>query len=171
MFRMFAYVQKQNRLLMTASEIFQKSCYYNADFTINQNKCVQQAVMRFAELDIGCVAVIDDKERFIGLFSERDFIKKVAASGKESAAIQIKEICTKLVDVIVANPHDSLNDCIRKIHGKKIRHLPIIGDNQELQGLISTKDLFAAQIQDNSHSFEQFMTEKMIFTLGKNPYI
>jgi len=168
---MFAHVRKQKRLFTTVTEIFQKSCYYNADYTINQNKCVQKAVMQFAELDIGCVAVIDDQKRFIGLFSERDYIRKVAASGKEAAAIQVKEICTKSVDVIVAHPQDSLQDCMHKIHGNKIRHLPIIGDNQELQGLISTKDLFAAQIQDNSHSFEQFMTEKMIFKLGENPYI
>lgn len=157
---------KSPRYFTTASGIFQKSCYSKVDYKINQNECVQQAVIRFAALDIGCVAVVDDEQRFIGLFSEGDFIKKVASSGKEAAAIQLKEICTQAPNILIARPNDTLEECMGMMHFKKIRHLPIIGNNQELQGLISIKDLFVEQIHHNSKLIERLAD----FKLGKGAF-
>ena len=147
----------------TASRIFLKSGYSKVDYRINQNKCVQQAVIRFAALDIGCVAVVDDDQKFVDLFSEGDFIKKVASSGKEAAAIQLKEICTQAPNVLIAKPTDSLEDCMVKMHLKNIRHLPIIDENQDLKGLISIKDLFVEQIHQNTDLIERLGD----FKLGK----
>ena len=157
---------KNARHFTTASGIFQKSCYSKVDYKINHNQCVQQAVIRFASLDIGCVAVVNDEQQFVGLFSEGDFIKKVASSGKEAAAIQLKEICTQAPNILIAKPYDALEDCLGKMHLKKVRHLPIIGDNQQLQGLISIKDLFVEQIHHNTDLIERLSN----FKLGKGAF-
>ena len=113
-------VIKAPRHFTTASGIFRKSCYSKVDYKINQNECVQQAVIRFAALDIGCIAVVDDEQKFVGLFSEGDFIKKVASSGKEAASIQLKEICTQAPNVLIVKPDDTLEDCMGMMHLKKI---------------------------------------------------
>lgn len=155
-----------SRHFTTASGIFQKSCYSKVDYKVNQDECVQQAVIRFAALDIGCVAVVDDDQKFVGLFSEGDFIKKVASSGKEAASIRLKEICTQAPNILIAKPTDSLEDCMGKMHLKKIRHLPIIDDNQDIKGLISIKDLFVEQIHQNTDLIERLGN----FKLGKGAF-
>lgn len=157
---------KSPRHFTTASGIFRKSCYSKVDYKVNQNECVQQAVIRFAALDIGCVAVVDDEQKFVGLFSEGDFIKKVASSGKEATSIQLKEICTQAPNVLIVKPDDTLEDCMGMMHLKKIRHLPIIGENQELQGLISIKDLFVEQIHHNTDLIERLGN----FKIGKGAF-
>ena len=138
----------------TTKEIFKKSCYSQIDYKINKNDTVQKAVVRFAANDIGCLAVIDDDNRFIGLFSEGDFIKRVASSEKESAAIQIKEVCTRVPNIVIANANDSLEHCISKMHAKNTRHLLLMDDlNQEIEGLISINDLFRETIVQNKVFF------------------
>lgn len=150
----------------TASAIFQNSCYSKVDYKINHNDCVQQAVVRFAAFDIGCVAVVDDSDNFVGLFSEGDFIKKVASSGKDSASIQLKEICTQAPNILIAKPDDSVEDCMGKMHVKNIRHLPIINQSQKLEGLISIKDLFVEQIHQNITLINRLSD----FKLGKGAF-
>lgn len=151
---------------VNAQQIFEKSCYSSVDYKINHNDCVQQAVIRFAAFDIGCVAVVDDDEKFVGLFSEGDFIKKVASSGKETASIQLKEICTQAPNVLIAKPKDSLEDCMGKMHVKNIRHLPLIDEKQQLCGLISIKDLFRETIMQN----KELIVKLTNFHLGKGAF-
>lgn len=149
----------------TASDIFKKSCYSKIDYKINHNKCVQQAVIRFAEFDIGCLAIVDDDEKLVGLFSEGDFIKKVAASGKESAAIQLKEICTQAPNILIAKSDDTLEDCMGKMIIKNIRHLPIV-EGVELKGLLSIKDLFRETINKNKEMINRLSD----FKIGKGAF-
>ena len=151
----------------TAQEIFAKSCYSKVDYKINQNENVQRAVVRFAANDIGCLAVVDDEERLVGIFSEGDFIKRVASPEKETAAIRIKEVCTHAPNILVAKPLDSLEDCMSKMHVKDIRHLVLVDDtNQKLEGLISIKDLFReTMIQD-----KEMIQRLADFKIGKGAY-
>jgi CBS domain-containing protein len=133
----------------TAKDIFRKSCYSKVDYKINENDNVQRAVVRFASCDIDCLAVVDNYDKLVGIFSESDFIKKVASPEKESAAIQIKDVCTHSPNILIARPTDSLELLMRNMHVKNIRHLVLV-ENKELQGLISMKDLFLETIeQDN----------------------
>lgn len=151
---------------VTAKTIFENSCYSKVDYVINQNECVQRAVVRFASLDIGCLAIIDDHHKFVGLFSEGDFIKKVAACGKEAAAIQLHEISTPASNIVIANPDDSIEDCMVKMHAKQVHHLPIIDDKQTLNGLISIKDLYYNMILKN----KDLHTKLTNFHLGKGAF-
>ena len=163
----FPFSQKMD--FSTAKDIFKKSCYHKINYKINKNDNVQRAVVRFAANDISCLAVIDDDNRFIGLFSERDFIKRVASSEKESAAIQIKEVCTRVPNIVIAKATDSLDDCIRKIHMKNTRHLVLMDDlNQEIEGLISINDLFREN--KNRFVFCHKLNSPTFFYVHKNEY-
>jgi len=140
-----------NRLFSTsASQIFQNSCYSKIDYKIHQNASVHDAVVRFAAFDIGCLAVVDDSHKLVGIFSEGDYIKRVASVGKDSSAVSIKEVCTLSPNILIAKPDDTLEQCMSKMHFKNIRHL-IIVDNLKIKGLISIKDLFRETIVRNAH--------------------
>lgn len=131
-----------------ATQIFQNSCYSKIDYKINQQACVQDAVVRFAAFDIGCLAVVDDSQKLVGLFSEGDYIKRVASVGKDSSTVALKDVCTHAPNILIAKPDDSLEQCMSKMHFKNIRHL-IIVENMNIKGLISIKDLFRETIIRN----------------------
>lgn len=138
-----------NRLFSTsASQIFQNSCYSKIDYKIHQNASVHDAVVRFAAFDIGCLAVVDDSHKLVGIFSEGDYIKRVASVGKDSSTVSVKEVCTLSPNILIAKPDDTLEQCMSKMHFKNIRHL-IIVDNLKIKGLISIKDLFRETIVRN----------------------
>ena len=148
-----------------AVDIFKKSCYSKIDYKINENENVQKAVNRFASCDIGCLAVVDNHNKLVGIFSEGDFIKKVASAEKETAAIQIKDVCTHAPSILIAKPDDSLEELMSKMHVKKIRHLVLV-DKEELQGLISITDLFREIIKKDKEMIRRFTDYK----LGKGAY-
>lgn len=144
----FTNVSNCRTMTSSAKDIFRKSCYSKVNYKINENDNVQRAVVQFAAYDIDCLAVVDNNDKLVGIFSEGDFIKKVASPEKESAAIQIKDVCTHAPNILIAHPTDSLEFLMRKKHVKNIRHLVLV-ENQELQGLISIKDLFRETIEQD----------------------
>ena len=149
----------------TAGEIFKKSCYSKIDYKIHQHAPVQEAVVRFSVFDIGCLAVVDDNDKLVGIFSEGDFIKRVASVGLDSSVVKVKEVCTHAPNIIIIKPEEKLEECMGKMHIKNIRHL-VLTDNQELKGLISIKDLFRETINKN----EEIINRLANFNLGKGAY-
>jgi CBS domain-containing protein len=76
--------------------------------------------------DIGCLVVTDNEEKPVGIFSEGDFIKRVASVKKDSREVQIKDVCTLAPNILVAQMDDSLEDCMAKMHIRNIRHLVLV---------------------------------------------
>jgi len=152
-----------------AKQLFEKSCYHKIDFKILDTAPVQEAVVRFSAFDIGCLVVVDQKEDLVGIFSEGDFIKRVASVGKDSLRVQVKDVCTLAPNVLIAKHTDTLEDCMAKMHIKNIRHLVIVEENNnnaKIDGLISIKDLFRAQLEQNQELIHR-LTD---FNLGKGAF-
>jgi len=159
-------INVSNRYLsINAQKIFEKSCYSKLNYTINENANVQNAVVRFSGLNIGCLAVVDDSDKLVGIFSEGDFIRKVASPEKEAAAIQVKEVCTPARNILIVNPNETLENCMSKMHVKNIRHLVLV-EGQKLKGLISIKDLFRETIEQNKEIIDRLAD----FKIGKGAY-
>lgn len=148
-----------------ARMLFEKSCYSKIDYRINQNSSVQEAVVRFSAFDIGCLAVVDDDKKLVGIFSEGDFIKKIASVNKDASAIAIKEVCTLSPNILISKSSDTLEECMSKMHFKNIRHLAIV-DDDKLNGLISIKDLFRETIVQD----RKLITRLTDFYLGKGAF-
>lgn len=72
-----------------------------------------------------------------GVISERDYISKIALLGKKSRETKIKEISTKSANLLVASPHDSVDECMAKMLSKDIRHLPLMDDDGKVIGMLS----------------------------------
>jgi len=153
---------------ISALSVFQNSCYNKIDFKIHENSNTREAVTRFTAFDVGCLAVVNDEGNVVGVCSERDYIKKVAAMGKKSTETKVKDICTYGPNLIVAHKNDSLQTCMNKMLLKDIRHLIITDekDDNTCLGMISIKDLIKEIMKDN----QERITRLSDFNLGKGAF-
>ncbi|GAB4037138.1 CBS domain-containing protein [Spirosoma gilvum] len=97
-----------------------------------------------AEKNIGAVLVVD-KGALTGIFSERDYARKIILKGRHSDDTTIADVMT--ANVITIGPDQSLEQCMQIMSDKHIRHLPVM-DQDELIGIISINDVVTAIIRD-----------------------
>src|SRR5437879_11119949 len=91
------------------------------------------AIQMMAEKNVGALLVVD-RDRLIGIISERDYTRKVAIKGKSSRQTKVREILSEQV-IRVSSSH-SIEDCMRLMTEHRIRHLPVVNGN-EIVGIIS----------------------------------
>lgn len=99
---------------------------------------VFEAIKELAQRDIGALLVIDSG-RLIGVFSERDYTRKVALLGRSSKETKVREVIPG-GRVITVGPSTTVPDCMRLMVENRIRHLPVVEESQVL-GVISIGDL------------------------------
>jgi len=109
----------------------------NEVFTISPNITVFDALKILAEKNIGAL-VVTKNEKIVGIFSERDYARKIILKGKSSIVTTVNELMT--TDVLYVSPADSIDDCIDLMSKKHIRHLPVI-ENEKLIAVISIGDV------------------------------
>jgi CBS domain-containing protein len=91
---------------------------------------------------IGALVVLED-QKVVGVFSERDYARKVILEGKSSKTLPVEEIMTR--KVICVKPESTTEECMALMTEKHIRHLPVVVDG-ELLGIISIGDVVKAII-------------------------
>jgi len=111
---------------------------------------VFDALKIMAEKNVGALVVLDG-ERLAGVFSERDYARKVALKGESSHSITVREIMT--TDIISVRPEQSMEECMGLMTTNHIRHLPVI-DNNKLVGLISIGDVVKAIISQHESTIQ-----------------
>ena len=105
--------------------------------TISPNATVYEGLQIMAEKDVGAVLVTQNN-KLLGIFTERDYARKVILQGKSSLNTAIKELMVK--DVLIVKPADSIDQCMAVMTERQIRHLPVM-QGDELLGLISMRDV------------------------------
>lgn len=106
-------------------------------FTIAPEATVIDALRLMAEKNIGALVVVKDGA-IAGIFSERDYARKIALLGRSSSTTAVSEIMTE--DVVTARPEVTAEDCIAIMTDRHIRHLPVVDDGR-LVGLVSIGDV------------------------------
>jgi CBS domain-containing protein len=150
-----------------ALQLFEKSCYFNLDFKINEESLAREAVARFTAFNVGCLAVTNNENKVIGVCSGRDYIHKVAALGKNDGDVKVKDIATYSPKLMVAKASDSLDACMQKMMFKGIRHMVVVDDkSNECVGLISVKDVIREVLKDKN----EMITRLGDFKIGKGAY-
>ncbi len=109
------------------------------------------AIEMMADKEVGAL-VVTDGDSLVGVFSERDYARKVALPGRSSKDTKIKEIMT--TRVAYARPEQTVEECMALMTDKRIRHLPIM-DGDKLLGVISIGDLVKSIIEEQQHVIEQ----------------
>jgi CBS domain-containing protein len=119
--------------------------------SVSPETTILGALKLMAEKNVGALLVLQNGE-LVGIFSERDYARKVVLRGKSSRETQVREVMTVKVDCV--NPSQSVHDCMGLMTEKHIRHLPVIEENQ-LVGVISIGDVVKAVISDQEFTIEQ----------------
>ena len=120
-------------------------------WSIGPEATVYEAIELLDEKNIGALMVVDG-DQVLGIFSERDYVRKIAIKGRSSKDTTVQEIMTsKIID---SEPSATIDDCMNLMTEARIRHLPICEDGK-LLGMISIGDLVKAIITDQKRTIEQ----------------
>jgi CBS domain-containing protein len=106
---------------------------------------VFDALKLMAEKEIGAVMVMDKKNKFVGILTERDYARKIILKGKTSLKTSVKEIMTPVDKIYKVKPDTSVEDCMVLMTGKHIRHVPVF-DGDKFVGVISIGDVVKSTI-------------------------
>ena len=104
---------------------------------------VEEVARLMAEKNVGAVPILDG-ERLVGIFSERDLLKRVVAAGRAPASTRVDEVMTK--SVIIAEAEESFETCLQRMKVAGCRHLPVVSGGR-LMGVVSLRDLLLVDVQ------------------------
>jgi len=121
----------------------------NANF-ISPDVMVIEALRIMDEKNVGAILVMEDN-KLIGIFSERDYARKVVLKDKASNTTSIREIMTG--NVFTVKSSTSVDECMRIMTEKNFRHLPVVEDEKVL-GLISIGDLIRFVIEEQKDTIK-----------------
>ncbi|GAA3959542.1 CBS domain-containing protein [Pedobacter ginsengiterrae] len=119
--------------------------------SVTENTSVLDALKVMTEKNISALLVMEGSE-LLGIFTERDYARKLILQGKSSKDTLIKEAMT--ADPITINLADTIDKCMEIMTEKHIRHLPIVV-NAEVKGMISIGDLVKFIIEDQKQTISQ----------------
>lgn len=113
-------------------------------FSITPDTTVYHALEIMVEKNVSSLLVVEN-EKLSGIFTERDYARKVVLKGKSSKETRIGDIMTE--ELITVSPASTVDDCMRLMTGKSIRHLPVLADGN-LVGIVSIGDVVKQVIEE-----------------------
>lgn len=119
--------------------------------TIGPEASVLDALKLMAEKNIGALLVVE-KDKLVGIVSERDYARKVILLGKSSQDTPVRQIMTERP--ICVQPDKSVEECMALMTDKHVRHLPVI-ESEKLLGVLSIGDLVKETISEQRFMIEQ----------------
>lgn len=118
--------------------------------SVSPDAMVIEALRLMAEKNIGAIVVIEN-QKVAGIFSERDYARKIVLKNKESHNTPIREIMTG--KVFSVTPNTSVDECMKLMTEKQIRHLPVVED-EKLIGIISISDVVEFIIEEQKDTIK-----------------
>lgn len=118
--------------------------------TVDPETRVIEALRIMAEYNIGAVLVVSES-RLVGIFSERDYARKVALHGRSSADVLVRDIMTANPTTVALTA--SVSDCMSLMSNGRFRHLPVL-DGGRLVGLLSIGDLVKEVIAEQAQTIK-----------------
>lgn len=121
-------------------------------WSVTPQTSVFDALALMAEKNIGATVVVDESGALEGIFSERDYARKVVLKGKSSRELRVSEIMT--TKVYSVDPGQKISECMELMTDHRIRHLPVV-ENGKLLGIISIGDVVKSIIEKQESVIEQ----------------
>jgi CBS domain-containing protein len=118
---------------------------------VSPEATVFEAIKLMAEKNIGALLVLS-QDRLIGIFTERDYTRKIALMGKTSRDTRVAEVLSAKVACVT--PNDSVEECMRLMTDLRVRHLPVV-EGEKVLGVISIGDLVNWIISSQNSAIEQ----------------
>jgi CBS domain-containing protein len=120
-------------------------------WSVSPSQSVFEALQLMAEKEIGAVLVLEGGQ-MVGIFSERDYARKVILKGKSSKETSVGELMTR--DVLYVRPEQTLEECMALMTDKHIRHLPVM-ENDQLIGIVTIGDIVKAIISEQQFTIRE----------------
>lgn len=122
-------------------------------YTIAPQDTVFDALQEMARRNVGALPVMEGT-RLVGIFSERDYARKVILYGRSSKEMQVSEIMSTRVAYVY--PYQTINDCMALMSKLRIRHLPVL-EGKTVIGMISMRDVVEDIISEQDFIIEQLV--------------
>ncbi len=119
--------------------------------SVSPQSTVRQALELMADKNIGALLVLEENQ-LVGMFSERDYARKVVLKGKSSIDTLVQDIMT--TKVICIKVSQTFTECMQTMTDHHIRHLPVM-DGQNVIGLISIGDVVKEILEEQTRTIEQ----------------
>lgn len=120
---------------------------------VGPQSSVLEALQLMASCGIGALLVMEG-EKIVGIFTERDYARKIALQGRTSALTLVRDVMTR--NVLCVRPAQSSEQCMALMTENRLRHLPVVDEDGHLLGMVSIGDLVKDII-----SAQQFLIEQL----------
>ncbi len=120
-------------------------------WSLSPDTSVFEALQTLADHDVGALIVLD-QGKLVGVFSERDYTRKIALQGKSSKDTPVRDIMTS--KVLTVSSQTRTRECMALMSSRKIRHLPVL-DGDTVVGMISIRDIMDDIIADHEATISQ----------------
>lgn len=118
--------------------------------SVERGATVAEACAVMATKNAGIVAVLEGK-RLVGLFSERDVVRRVVNAGRDPKTTSVESVMTR--EIVVGTPDEAVESGVRKLDGANIRHLPIVDDGR-LVSMLSVRDLLRVNLHERDEEIQ-----------------
>ena len=112
--------------------------------TVKPTSTVWEAVLKMDELDVGAMPVVDEYGRLVGIFTERDLLRRVVAKGRDPRTTLIRDVMTP--SPVSISPKEPIEVARSIMANMKVRHLPVVNEEGKLVGIISIRDLELVEV-------------------------
>ncbi len=134
----------------TAQQILDNQ-HNNRMWSVTPDTMVFDAIKEMDQYGVGALLVMEG-EQLAGIISERDYTRKVVLKDKSSHSTKVSVIMTP--DVFTVQKEESIDNCMRHMHDKSFRHLPIM-DGKKVIGMLSIKDVLGAMLSERDELINQ----------------
>lgn len=116
---------------------------------------VLDAVTKMVEGNVGSLLVMEG-DRLAGIVTERDYLRRVTLEGRDERTTPVREIMT--TPIVYATPESTVEECMAVMTERRVRHLPVLGEGNEVVGVVSIGDLVKFQSREQSVQIK-FLTD------------
>ncbi len=135
--------------MLTAGQFIEQT--ERPTWSLSSNNTVKQALQLMADKNIGAI-IVKDQDKLTGIFSERDYARKVVLKGKNSTDTILAEVISK--ELITISSDMQIDACMQLMTDKRVRHLPVMENGKSI-GIISIGDVVRLMIDEQKYLIEQ----------------
>ena len=119
--------------------------------SIGPEQPVFDAIQKLAAHGVGALVVLEG-ETLAGIFSERDYARKVILKGRSSSETSVRQIMSS--PVLTVRPDQSVRECMQIVNDKRVRHLPVV-EGERVVGVLSIGDLVRSVLEEQQNTIEE----------------